>query len=55
MKISKEEDKNAYYEEDYFLVSDDDIYVESVADSLVDDDDMSAEDAGFMNGYNMAS
>ncbi len=54
VRISEEEEYD-YYEEEYFLVSEDDIYSENIADSMVDDDEMTAEDAGFMDGYNMAS
>jgi len=34
--------------------SEDDIYFNEVIESMVEDDEMSAEDAGFMQGYNKA-
>ena len=37
---------------DEYMDSEDDIYSDEVLETMVEDDEMSAEDAGFMQGYN---
>ncbi|MBL7055437.1 hypothetical protein ISS07_00830 [Candidatus Woesearchaeota archaeon] len=52
-KMEKQEE--AFVEPEPEFIDDESIYSERVRDQLVDDDELSAEEAGFMKGYEEAA